>query len=611
MLGYSREELIGKTVNAISHPDDIEAGNDFIGQLKSGEITNFSIEKRYIGKSGNTVWANVTVSPLWKPGEKPSTQIAIAQDITPRKEAEAQLRETETRFKSLFENSPVALWEEDFSAVKTYLAKYPELTHKNANSWLLEHPQVVKQCISLVRIIDINNECLKLHKPRTREELLAANLDPLLDDTSSDSFIRQLVAVVRREPFTEMDRAIIDPIAGDQDIYLRWSVMRGYEDTLERVIISTEDITSQKHAERIIRSSQQRIESLIDTIDGIVWECDYNTFEFTFVNKKAEQITGYPVEQWLHDPTFWAHKIHPDDREEAINFCMESSKTKNQYDFEYRMLASDGSVIWMRDIVNVIRENGIPVSLKGIMIDITKTKQAEHELNATVELVNEQKKRLMNFSYIVSHNLRSHAANIQSIVTLYDTAESDDERNEFVTMLKTVSRSLNETMVHLHDLVNIQSNVTLTSEPLNLRYYAEMALRTLSDQIEGKNASIANNIPENVTVKYNAAYLESVLHNLFSNALRYSHPGRKPLITADWEQEDGKNILKVTDNGVGIDMARFGDKLFGMYKTFHGNPEARGIGLFMTKNQIEAMGGTIEVESRVGEGTTFKVSFGS
>jgi PAS domain S-box-containing protein len=611
MLGYSREELIGKTVNAISHPDDIEAGNDFIGQLKSGEITNFSIEKRYIGKSGNTVWANVTVSPLWKPGEKPSTQIAIAQDITPRKEAEAQLRETETRFKSLFENSPVALWEEDFSAVKTYLAKYPELTHKNANSWLLEHPQVVKQCISLVRIIDINNECLKLHKPRTREELLAANLDPLLDDTSSDSFIRQLVAVVRREPFTEMDTAIIDPIAGDKDIYLRWSVMRGYEDTLERVIISTEDITSQKHAERIIRSSQQRIESLIDTIDGIVWECDYNTFEFTFVNKKAEQITGYPVEQWLHDPTFWAHKIHPDDREEAINFCMESSKTKNQYDFEYRMLASDGSVIWMRDIVNVIRENGIPVSLKGIMIDITKTKQAEHELNATVELVNEQKKRLMNFSYIVSHNLRSHAANIQSIVTLYDTAESDDERNEFVTMLKTVSRSLNETMVHLHDLVNIQSNVTLTSEPLNLRYYAEMALRTLSDQIEGKNASIANNIPENVTVKYNAAYLESVLHNLFSNALRYSHPGRKPLITADWEQEDGKNILKVTDNGVGIDMARFGDKLFGMYKTFHGNPEARGIGLFMTKNQIEAMGGTIEVESRVGEGTTFKVSFGS
>jgi PAS domain S-box-containing protein len=611
MLGYSRDELIGKNVNAISHPDDIEAGDDCIRQLKSGEISNFSVEKRYIAKSGNTIWAHVTVSPLGKSGEKPSTQIAIAQDITPRKEAEAQLHETETRFKSLFENSPVALWEEDFSAVKICLAAYQDLTPKNAHSWLIEHPGVVKECISLVRIIDINNECLKLHQPRTKEELLAANLDPLLDDTSSDSFVRQLVAVVHGESFTEMDTQIIDPVIGNKDIYLRWSVMRGYEDTLERVIISTEDITSQKQAERIIRSSQQRIESLIDTIDGIVWECDYNTFEFTFVNKKAEQITGYPVEQWLYNPTFWAEKIHPDDREEAINFCMESSQTKNQYDFEYRMLASNGSVIWMRDIVNVIREDGVPVSLKGIMIDITKTKEAENELNATLELVNEQKKRLMNFSYIVSHNLRSHAANIQSIVSLYDTAESDEERNEFVTMLKTVSRSLNETMVHLHDLVNIQSNVALTSEPLNLRHYAEMALRTLSDQIEGKKASVANNIPENVTVRYNAAYLESVLHNLFSNALRYSHPDRKPLITADWEQQDGKNILKVADNGVGIDMARFGDKLFGMYKTFHGNPEARGIGLFMTKNQVEAMGGTIEVESEAGKGTTFKVSFAS
>jgi PAS domain S-box-containing protein len=609
MLGYTREELIGQSVNAISHPDDVAAGVESITKLKSGEIRNFSIEKRYIGKEGNIVWANVTVSPLWKPGEKPSTQIAIAQDITPRKEAEAQLQETETRFKSLFENSPVALWEEDFSAVKTFVSTVPGLTPKNAESWFKSHPEMVKHCVSLVRIIDINNECLKLHQPRTKEELLAANLDPLLNDASSDSFIRQLVAVVRGEFFAEMDTQIIDPIGGDKDIYLRWSVMRGYEDTLERVIISTEDITSQKQAERIIRSSQQRIESLIDTIDGIVWECDYYTYEFTFVNKKAEQITGYPIEQWMNNPTFWADKIHPDDKENAIQFCSESAKSKNQYDFEYRMIAADGSVIWLRDIVNVVRENGVPVSLKGIMIDITKTKAAEHELNETLELVNEQKKRLMNFSYIVSHNLRSHAANIQSIVSLYDTAESDDERNEFVGMLKTVSRSLNETMLHLNDLVNIQSNVALTVEPLNLRHCVAVALQTLSEQIDAKHASVANNIPADVTVAYNAAYLESVLHNLFSNALRYSHPDRKPLITADWSHENGGGVLEVTDNGVGIDMARFGDKLFGMYKTFHGNPEARGIGLFMTKNQVEAMGGSIEVESRAGEGTTFKVYF--
>jgi len=136
-----------------------------------------------------------------------------------------------------------------------------------------------------------------------------------------------------------------------------------------------------------------------------------------------------------------------------------------------------------------------------------------------------------------------------------------------------------------------------------------MALQTLAEQIDAKHASIANNIPDDVVVPYNAAYLESILHNLFSNALRYSHPDRKPLISADWENLNGKGVLKVADNGVGIDLKRYGDKMFGMYKTFHGNPEARGIGLFMTKSQVEAMGGSVEVESQPGEGTTFKVTF--
>lgn len=609
MLGYSREEIIGKNIHDITYPEDVATGRESIKKLIAGEIDNFSLEKRYVRKDGKIVWADVTASPLWKPGEKPTAQIAIAQDITARKEAEAQVRETETRFRSLFENSPVALWEEDYSAAKKYLAGFEDLTAGNAQEWLDTHPEVVKECVSLVRIIDINNQCLKLHAPRTREELLAANLNPILDDASLDSFIQQLVAIVRGDLFTEMNTRIIDPVGGNRDIFLRWSVMRGYEDSLARVIISTEDITSQKEAERIIRQSQQHIESLVDTIDGIVWECDYNTYEFTFVNKKAEEITGYPIAEWLNNATFWAEKIHPEDRDAAVHFCQETSLVKDRYDFEYRMIDKYGEVIWLRDIVNVVREDGVPVVLKGIMIDITKTKIAEQELNDTLELVNEQKKRLMNFSYIVSHNLRSHAANIQSIVTLFDTAESDEERNEFVMMLKTVSTSLNDTMIHLNDLVNIQSNVSLSVEKLNLRLYAESALKTVAEQADAKQAVITNNIPENVLVEYNAAYLESILHNLFANALRYSHPERKPIISAEWTVEDERNVLKVTDNGVGIDLERYGDKLFGMYKTFHGNPEARGIGLFMTKNQIEAMGGSIAVESQPGEGTTFKIYF--
>ncbi|RZJ32006.1 MAG: PAS domain S-box protein [Flavobacterium sp.] len=608
MLGYTPEEFKARNFNDITHPEDKNLGDDYMKDLRSGAINNFSIEKRYIHKNGNIVWVSLTVSPLWKAGERPTAQIGIAHDITIRKEAEQLVHETEARFKSLFDDSPVALWEEDFSEVKNYLSSYPELTASNARKWFAEHPEIVRESIAMVKINDINNECLKLHAPKTKEQLLG-NLDALMANDPTDAFIEQLVAVVTGAPFIEMQTQIKDSSIGDRDIYLRWSVMRGYEESLKRVIISTEDITRQKEAERLITSSQQRIESLVNTIDGIVWECDYKTFEFTYVNKKAEEISGYPVSEWLNDPEFWANKIHPDDREWALDFCLKNSQNKSQYDFEYRMTAKNGDVIWMRDIVNVIRENGVPVSLKGIMIDISKTKQAENDLNETLELVNEQKKRLMNFSYIVSHNLRSHAANIQSIVTLIGEADSDEERDEMIGMLKTVSTSLNDTMIHLNDLVNVQTNVALAMDDLCLKTYADNALAAISDQIEAKNATVVNNIPSEVTVHYNPAYLESILLNLFSNAVRYSHKERKPVITADWITENGKNALRVTDNGVGIDMERYGDKIFGLYKTFHGNNDARGVGLFMTKSQIEAMGGNISVNSKPGEGTAFTVSF--
>jgi len=609
MIGYSRDELKGKSVYDILHQDDIQKGKDLDQQLREGKLGSFSMENRYFNKFGEIIWANVTVSPLWKPDERPTAQIAIAEDITPKKQAQEQIRKSEARFKTLFDNSPVALWEEDFSAVRRYLDTFPDLSPANARSWFEANPDVVAECISLVKIIDVNNECLKLHEPKTKKELLASNLEALLNDSKSESFIKQLVAVVKRSPFIEMDMEFTAKANANKDIHLRWSVMRGYENTLERVIISTEDITPQKEAQRIILNSQQRIESLINTIDGIVWEADYNSYEFTFVNKKAEDITGYPVAEWLYDAAFWAEKIHPDDRERAVSFCKENAQVRPQYDFEYRMIAKDGSIIWLRDIVNVVYQDGKPVSLKGIMIDITKNKESEKDLNDSLELVNEQKKRLMNFSYIVSHNLRSHAANIQSILTLIDSADSEEEKNEMLGMLNTVSRSLNDTMIHLNDLVNVQTNVTLVVDTLELRTYVDNAQKAISDQIDLKDAVIVNNVPEGITVEYNPAYLESVLLNLLSNALRYSHPDRKPHIVVDWIDENGKMSLRVKDNGIGIDMERYGDKLFGMYKTFHGNSDARGIGLFMTKSQIEAMGGSIEVTSQPDKGTTFKIHF--
>ena len=233
-----------------------------------------------------------------------------------------------------------------------------------------------------------------------------------------------------------MDTKIKNTEGEYRDVNLRWNVIRGYEKSLERIIVSTEDITERKSSEKIILNSQQRIESLINTIDGIVWECDAKNFSFTFISKKVKEILGYTSEEWLESPTFWEDHIHPEDREWAQNYCKLKTNENLNHDFEYRMIAKNGTIVWLRDIVNVIFENDKAVSLRGIMIDITKTKEAEKDLNDSFNLVTEQNKRLLNFSYIVSHNLRSHTSNIASIVALIESSESEEEKERNDSIIK-------------------------------------------------------------------------------------------------------------------------------------------------------------------------------
>jgi signal transduction histidine kinase len=144
---------------------------------------------------------------------------------------------------------------------------------------------------------------------------------------------------------------------------------------------------------------------------------------------------------------------------------------------------------------------------------------------------------------------------------------------------------------------------------LRLNQYIDTVKSILSDQILLTQASIITDIPEDLMVNYNPAYLQSVLYNLISNAIRYRHSDRKPIISLKWQKEDNQNVLEVTDNGIGIDLIKNGDKIFGMYKTFSSNVDSKGIGLFITRNQIEAMGGSITVASEPSIGTTFKIHF--
>jgi PAS domain S-box-containing protein len=608
IIGYSADEMKTKNYQSITHPKDLHQNELMAKELHKGVISGYQLKKRYVTKSGKIILANLIVTALSRSNKKLNTNISIIEDITLQKQIAENLKKSETQFKNLFENSPIPLWEVDLSFVKKHL-KDLNLINKDAiivENYLKNHPEIVLKCFFLIKIIAVNYKCLQLLKIRTKEELIN-NLEQVVDVETINDFIKQMIAITQSNYELTYDSKIKNSNGESIDISFRWNIVRGYEKSFERIIVSTEDITFRKHNEKLILNSQKKVETIINSIDGIVWECDIETFEYTFVSKKVEEILGYTSEECLDEPNFWRNHLHPDDKDWTLEYYTTGNNILSNHELEYRMICKNGAVIWLRGMVNAVYEGDKPVSLHGIMIDITKSKNIEDDLNNSFNLVSKQNERLLNFSYIISHNLRSHTSNIASIVTLLEASETQQEKAQMIQLLVSVSGLLNETMLHLNEVINIRTNVSLVIQPLNLKDCIENVMKVFSQQIISKGVTTFNQIPDNLIINYNSAYLESILYNLISNAIRYSHPERKTIIYLKWKTKNDKKYLELSDNGIGIDLVKNGNKIFGMYKTFSNDPNSKGVGLFITKNQIEAMGGSITVESKLNAGTTFKI----
>lgn len=228
-------------------------------------------------------------------------------------------------------------------------------------------------------------------------------------------------------------------------------------------------------------------------------------------------------------------------------------------------------------------------------------------MRETLDIVTDQNNRLQNFAHIVSHNLRNHAGNISMLLSLYDEMESDEEKSDILVHLESASSSLIDSIADLNEVVDSQAEKGGELKEVSFNDYLTKVKSTLTTKIKLSGVQFKEEIPDNFTLTYNPAYMESILLNLISNAIKYRPPDRKPVISIKLKESEGGIFLTISDNGVGIDMEKHGDQLFGMFNTFHGNDDAKGVGLYITRNQIETMGGTIDVESQPGSGTTFHI----
>ncbi|MBT8295534.1 MAG: PAS domain S-box protein, partial [Gramella sp.] len=362
-----------------------------------------------------------------------------------------------------------------------------------------------------------------------------------------------------------------------------WS--KGEETTSHIALV--EDISARVKAKQEREENEKRFKSLVEHSSEVILIID-SKGHAKYASPSLERITGYKELQIAENEIF--SLVHPEDSAAVIEKFKESRDNPGVpvSNINLRLYTKSMDSLWVDvTLTNLTHEK----SIGGYVVnfrDVTDKREAELNLIKSYDFVMEQNKRLLNFAYIVSHNLRSHSSNFESILDLYEAEECAEEKRTYISLLKNVSDNLNESLHDLNEVVSINNNLDINVEMLSVAEYLNKTLDVLRLQIKNKAAIIQNKVPEDMLVLFNSSYLESILLNFLTNALRYSSSERTPEIEILGYREYAHWIMEIKDNGIGIDLEHHGDKVFGLYKTFTDRKDSRGVGLFITKNQINA-----------------------
>lgn len=344
-----------------------------------------------------------------------------------------------------------------------------------------------------------------------------------------------------------------------------------------------------------------------------VWDWDAKMNQ-VFYSAESKNIIGYNDHEIENNAEEWNKRVHPEDRANYNNdFQRHLSGELEVYKNEHRVLCKDGSYRWISDSGKIVSKDkaGKPLRIIGTHIDITQRKQNEMLLNENFNIITSQNKRLYNFTHIVSHNLRTHIGNFKNVLEFHEASNTQEEKDEMFNYLKTISSALTTTITNLNDVISVNSEYNDINNNISINAVVRETLGNLSIDIAKKRAIINTDIPSNLYLKGNSAYLESIFHNLISNAVKYVNPNNTPVVNIKGIQTEEGFEISISDNGIGIDLKKYKEQIFGMYNTFHesNREDSEGVGLYLTKIQVEDLGGKITIDSELNEGTTFKLFF--
>lgn len=357
--------------------------------------------------------------------------------------------------------------------------------------------------------------------------------------------------------------------------------------------------------------AEQRLEIAIEAAGLSIWSRDLDT-DTVIYDRNWFRNQGIDPDVFLEHDKLIA-SIHPDDQENVRQATSALRKGRNQYNnLTYRVKTIHGDWKWLLSFSKMTNSegNGTGNIVIGSILDIDFIKRKEIELQEITKELRKKNNELEKFAYITSHNLRAPVVNLISLTELQqETSLSQELQDEIRQNIHECVRQLDNTLNDLVEIVASQSGKSAKSEDLDLQTELNIVIKTIENQIKNSGAKIEVNFAKDLKIHFPRHYLHSILLNLFTNAIKYKSKDRNLVISL--KTREGKDFIQLffSDNGIGINLDKYGNKIFGLYQRFHSNIEGKGLGLYIIKSQIEAMDGKIEVDSLPDVGTTFCIYF--
>lgn len=354
----------------------------------------------------------------------------------------------------------------------------------------------------------------------------------------------------------------------------------------------------------LILTEAYNLELFFELSPDLLCIAGYDGF-FKRINPIVSQTLGYTNDELFARPI--NSFVHPDDRDITAMNRENLKKDKPLLNFENRYITKSGEVIWLSWTSMPIDSEKI---IFAIAKNITHKRKLDEDRNALLAKLTKANHDLKQLTYTTSHDLRSPVSNLLAVFDMWDISKiQDKEALAFIEVLKGAAESLRDTLNGYVDVLSQKESVNILIENLDLKHCLDVTLYAIQSVVQNSKACIQADFSAFSTIKFNEAYLKSILLNLITNSIKYARPGQHPEISIYTRVQNGTKQLIVADKGQGFDIEKVKNRIFGFNQKFNDDIDSKGIGLYLVYNHVTTLGGQIAVDSALNQGAVFTITF--